>query len=230
MKKTSMRLHIAELAPTQPTIGAFEVRLKADRFALMSPHDTQGYLDAKRRKGKPVLVVKGPGAYFLVDGHHTMSGIRAADLVQEVTVMQVADLSGTTDVDAFWAEMQQRGWALCRAHGEDCGRDTIPRALTDLADDPYRALAWLIRKMGAYDDLKRPYQEFEIADFLRARMPFAPTLSYQYERAALHAYELMRSEAASGLPGYRQAEAETNLVRRYYDVLAKARAPRVYRD
>ena len=49
--------------------------------------------------------------------------------------------------------------------------------------------------MGAFEDLKLPYQEFMVADFLREHMRFTPQNLHEYELACL---TLMR--AASVFP------------------------------
>lgn len=233
-KSKIIRIHSDELAPTQPTIGAFEVRLKADRFRLMSPQDIDGYIEAKRSDGKPVSVVKGLHRYFAIDGHHTLSAILAASGPRELHLDQVEDYSGL-DAEPFWDKMKKRGFCLDRGLGKPVEPSSFSLSLSKLHDDPFRSVAWLIRKMGGFADLKIPYQEFEVADFLRTRMAFAPVYDYQYEIASLRAFELMRSSEAQEFAkkhprsGFINEPVPNGLLERYYQVLAKARAPRYYR-
>jgi len=226
-------VHPRELAPTQPTIGRFEVSLKAERFRLMSPRDLDGYLDEKRSKDKGVQVVKGQGRFWVVDGHHTLTALNSLSEVRVLYLEQLEDWTGL-DEQAFWKRMRKRGWVLERGRGEPMSRETFSERLGGLLDDPFRSLAWLIRKMGAFEDLKRPYQEFTVADFLRAHMVFEPQMDHEYELAALRAFELMRSEKAERaaedepLLGFLSRDAGDDLIARYYGVLEKARAPRYY--
>lgn len=230
----TIRLHSDELAPTQATIGAFEVRLKTDRFRLMSPRDLDGYLEAKREDGKPVAVVKGLHRYWVIDGHHTLSALLAVSPARVLHLELIDDFSDLNE-DDFWARMNAKGYYLGCALGQAIEPADLPDRFAQLEDDPFRSVAWLVRKMRAYEDLKIPYQEFVVADFLRARMAFTPTHDHQYELAALRAFELVRSEAARNHAesesqlGFIDEPVPDGLLETYYQVLAKARAPRYYR-
>lgn len=64
----------------------------------------------------------------------------------EVQVNVVADLSGL-DKDVFWIFTDNRGG--CHpydADGRRAGFDRIPRAIADLADDPYSSPAGALRR------------------------------------------------------------------------------------
>ncbi|MEL6545711.1 MAG: ParB/Srx family N-terminal domain-containing protein, partial [Myxococcota bacterium] len=219
---------------TQPSIGRFEVSLKADRFKLMSSRDLDGYLDEKRDKDKAVRVVKRRRRFFVVDGHHTLSAIRASGIARELELDLIEDYSDASD-DHFWSKMRENHWLFLRCKGERLEPEALPGSLDALVDDPFRSIAWLIRKMGAYEDLKVPYQEFAVADFLREHIRFAPKALHEYETASVRAFELMRSRVAEersredSLLGFISGEFESEeLVNDYYSVIEKARAPRHY--
>ena len=233
----NVRLNTAELAPTQATIGGFEVLLKADRFKLMSPSAIRGYLQDKADKGKPVQVVKGLHRYFIVDGHHTLSAIMTASKPRQLDLALREDFSNVKTDEKFWRKMEDAGFFYDRCLGAGVSPADFPDDLADLVDDPFRSIAWIVRKMGAYDDLKMPYQEFRIADFLREHSSFAPMAYHEFETACLRGYELMRSDLAGKwakrhqLPGLKTGgKAPEDLVEIYYDVLTAARAPRYYHD
>lgn len=232
-KPSIVRIDTRELAPTQCTIGAFEVRLKADRFRLMSPRDVDGYIEEKRDDGKPVSLVKGLHRYFVVDGHHTLCAIVGSSEPRELYLDLVADFSGE-DASGFWKQMRKAGFVLEQSLGAPVKPEDFPERLPDLVDDPFRSVAWLIRKMGAFEDLKKPYQEFAVADFLRERLSFRPVHDHEYELVSLRAFELMRSSEAKAYAeheprlGFVDEEPPDNLTKLYYEVLAKARAPRYY--
>lgn len=236
-KRPPVRVNTRELSATQASIGRFEVRMKADRFKLMSPSDILGYVEEKRQKGKPPQVVRGLGRYFVVDGHHTLTAIVEASGHRELTLELAADLSSLHDTSAFWGEMAQRHFLYGKRLGEPVSPQAYPESLVDLDDDPFRSVAWLIRKMGAFDDLKQPYQEFLVADFLREHMRFTPSELWEYELACLRACELVRSPQAQAwaeagnLPGFVSTKPVCkDPLAVYYDVLETARAPRYYRD
>lgn len=233
MEFKNVRVHAAELAPTQACIGGFEITLKADRFKLMSPSSVDDYLRRKQKKGKPVQVVKRRDRFYVVDGHHTLSAILIGCSRTELNVALRADYSDIDADSSFWARMSDEGLMYPRSLGQPVAPEAFPDSLLELRDDPFRSIAWLIRKMGAYRDLKQPYQEFLIADFLRENMRFQPVDYYEYETACVRAYELMRSKVAyewaaeHALPGLVDDAPPKNLDERYYNVLISARD---YRD
>lgn len=235
-KSKSVRLQVAEIAPTQPCIGRFEVQLKADRFRLMTPSDIEGYLEEKRDKDKAVRVVRGRARFFLIDGHHTLSALIESHAPRELELDMVEDYSDTKDASEFWDRMKKEGLLYPHRLGVPIEPSDFPADMTGLQDDPFRSLSWLLRKMDAFEDLKQPYQEFRVADFLRAHMAFQPHALYEYELAAVRGFELLRSEPAKAavkdgaLPGVDADEKlPDDLLDRYYSVLEKARAPRIYR-
>ncbi len=237
MSSEIIRVNTLELSPTQPCIGRFEVLLKTDRFKLMADRDVDGYLREKSEKGKPVQVVKRLPRYFIIDGHHTLCAILAANEPRDLELEQVADYSDLKDDKAFWKTMKKKGWALTRNCGEDVEPSSFPESLDKLDDDPFRSLAWLVRKMGGFVDLKQPYLEFHVADYLRERMQFEPKHYYEYETAAMRAFELMRGSEAvdyfkkKNLKGLVIEEScDDDLLKLYYSVLESARAPRYYRN
>lgn len=235
-KGSPVKVQTQELSPTQACIGRFEVRLKADRFKLMSPSDVQGYLGEKRDKNKGVRVVRGARRFFVVDGHHTLCAIMEAKAPRELVIDQIADFSDVDSDEDFWKKMRKKSLLYPCRLGEEVSPMDFPRTLEELEDDAFRSLAWLLRKMDAFEDLKEPYQEFKIADFLRKHMAFQPQALHEYELAAIRAFELLRSDAAKEavereeLPGVEKDGAKPDdLLAEYYDVLASARAPRYYR-
>lgn len=236
MSRDSVRVNTRELAPTQPTIGRFEVLLKSDRFKLMGPRALDGYLGEKRSKGKAVQVVKGLHRYYVVDGHHTLTAMLAGDAPSELDLDLRADYSGMRP-EEFWRRMQEEGLVHTRALGAPVEVSQLPGTFDGLVDDPFRSIAWLIRKMGAFQDLKRPYQEFAVADFLREHMHFSPKRNHEYEIASLRAFELMRSSLAKERAreddrlGFLGGDVDRDtLIDDYYHVLEKTRAPRWYRN
>lgn len=236
MASQFVRVNTLELAPTQPCIGRFEVLLKQDRFKLMSHRDIDGYLREKSEKGKAVQIVKRLPRYYIVDGHHTLTAILEANEPRDLELEQVADYTDCEDDATFWKKMQKKGWALTRNCGDEVEPSSFPETLEGLCNDPFRSLAWLIRKMNAFNDLKKPYVEFEVADYLREQMQFQPEHFYEYETAALRAFELMQQDAAAeffadkGLKTLIRREKVKDLLARYYEVLETARAPRYYRN
>ncbi|MGB7091609.1 MAG: ParB-like protein, partial [Methylovirgula sp.] len=136
---------LAELRPTQITVGMREVREKRKRWQ-----------ESQSRKGAEFLgkhmipVILGQKDRHYVIDHHHLGRALIDDGVDHVLVTVVADLR-KLEKDAFWIFLDNRGWM----HPfDDAGRrrgyEDIPKSLTDLVDDPFRSLAGELRLAGGY--------------------------------------------------------------------------------
>jgi hypothetical protein len=95
---------------------------------------------------------------------------------------------------------------LADADGKSIGPEQLPSGLAQLPDDPYRSLAWRLRKNDGFCRSTMPqkeFAEFVWADWLRMR----PELPVDAVRASAKkmlptALALARSPAAKDVPGY----------------------------
>jgi hypothetical protein len=187
---------VADLRPTQITVGFREVAQKRKRFAEMSAKAGGNYL------GRHMLpTVIGPkGRYYLTDNHHLARAL-LEDKVEEVLVTVVADLAALSK-DSFWRFLDNRDW--CHAYDENGERtdfDAIPSSLAKLRDDSYRSLAGELRHMGGYAKDMTPFSEFLWADFLRTRIKAKP-IAADFDKALARALKLAKSREAAFLPGW----------------------------
>lgn len=183
------------LRPTQLCVGRQQV---GDKAARLSKLKKSGGLHAYLRD-HPVPVVLGPhGDMFVTDHHHLCCAMLEAGVpLQEARLEVVQDWKALAEPD-FWSLMEQHGyvWRHDKKGGEldrDAFVRSLPRRMADMSDDPYRSLAALVRKRGAYTKDWTPFAEFQWANWLRTRV--GPT---DVEGAVV----LARSEAAGSLPGY----------------------------
>ena len=109
---------------------------------------------------------------YVTDHHH---GARAW--------LEAGHSVGTCDIESdtlptappqFWDELKTKNWVrLADEKGESITPDALPKTLRQLPDDPYRTLAWMVRKQDGFATV----------------LPAALTLA--------------KSPAAKDLPGYR---------------------------
>jgi hypothetical protein len=121
------------LHPSQAVVGYAAVKRKYDQ-------DYTTAAKAQSNMNDSVLpVVLGPqGVPYLVDAHHTVSALEAAACPQvQVTLRTICDWSALAPA-AFGARMREHNFMM----GQD-----IPEHIADLADDPWRSLAALVRKV-----------------------------------------------------------------------------------
>jgi hypothetical protein len=84
--------------------------------------------------------------------------------------------------------------------------DALPKSLEQLPDDPYRTLAWMVRKKDGFCRAlmeQKEFAEFIWADWMRGRAEFpAAQVAAAPDKFLKVALNLAKSRAAAGLPGY----------------------------
>jgi hypothetical protein len=142
----------------------------------------------------------------VVDHHHFLFACWQAN-IKEVKVEVLRDYSEISLTHAeFWERMTVNNHAyLYDQFGEGPRHPLyLPRDVRGLAEDPYRALAWVVRKEGGYLNSDEPFAEFKWANFFRQRdLLVSEGLADEvFQEAFKLAMKLARSDAAKGLPGY----------------------------
>jgi hypothetical protein len=186
---------IAELHPTQITVGMREVKAKRKRW---------------RREGKKageflgkhmIPVILGPKDLHYVIDHHHLARALHDEGVKNVLVTVVANLK-KLEPDAFWIVLDNRSWM----HPfDDQGRrrayKDIPKSISGLVDDPFRSLAGELRRAGGFAKDTTPFSEFLWADFFRRRLK-RKSVEADFSHAIEKALQLAKSEDANYLPGW----------------------------
>jgi hypothetical protein len=186
-----MKIAVLKLRPTQFSVGMEEVRQKAAKLRKLSRKGLDDLLESR-----PVPIVKSrAGDCFIVDRHHFTRAAWEAG-VEKVFVETRADLTHLSETE-FWQAM-----AKCRfAHLYDqLGRGPLPpSALPDnvrgLADDPYRSLAWAVRRTGGYEKSGQPFSDFYWANYFRKRLVIGRGEA-EFKAAVAEALTLARAENA----------------------------------
>ena len=78
----------------------------------------------------------------------------------------------------------------------------LPKDIRGLADDPYRSLAWFVRKAGAFENSDRNFAEFKWANFFRKKGLLDRYGLECMPRALVKAVALAQTPAAKNLPGF----------------------------
>lgn len=195
------RAQIADLHPTQITVGLHEVAQK--RLRWRSGIRKSGAQPAPRLIAP---VVYGPGgALYLVDRHHLLRAL-AAEGIQRVLIRTIGDFTALP-ADKFWPALDVRGW--CRSFdAEGCRRpfSEMLAPIDGLVDDPFRSLVSVLRRAGGFSKKSTPFSEFAWADFLR-RSISCNAVNKDFEGALRRGLALAGSLAARDLPGWRPKPA-----------------------
>jgi hypothetical protein len=187
---------IADLRPTQITVGMREVEDKRKQWQAKAKSKAEEFL------GKHLIpVILGPkDRHYVIDHHHLARALHEEG-VEGVLVTVVANLA-KLDRDAFWFNLDNRGWM----HPfDDQGRrrdyKDIPKAVSELVDDPFRSLAGALRRVGGFAKETTPFSEFLWADFLRRRIK-RKEVEQNFDETLKEALSLAKSEEAGYLPGW----------------------------
>ncbi len=192
-----MKISIADLRPTQLTLGMSEVTARAAKFAKLSAEEREGYLD---RKAIPHII--GPDKqFFMVDHHHLVRVLWSLDIREAALGDELADWSDL-EIKSFWRKMESNGycWPI-DADGNRRPYAAIPDRIGDLTDNVWRSLARRVRGK-AFENLDTPFQEFIWGDYFRTFMS-RRLIELQFELAADLAIKLARLSEAQDLPGFR---------------------------
>ena len=189
-------VNIAELRPTQITVGLREVAVKRKRW-----REIGGKKGAKFLGKHMIPVILGPKKRHYVIDHHHLALALHDEGVKHVAVTVIANLS-VLDPDAFWTVMDNRSWMHpFDAKGKRRHYRDIPKRMMDLVDDPFRSLSGELRRAGGFAKDTTPFSEFLWADFLRRRMK-AKAVKRDFDQALEQALQLAKSKEADYLPGW----------------------------
>ncbi len=234
------RLTLAQLKPTQNAVGMDEVRAKADKIAAMDDKKLSDYL---LQRAIPVVIgnppddstpdvdastttgAAAPACFYLVDHHHLAAALWMAfgDLSTSVFAEVRRNWLPLTG-KRFWKALVNNAW-LYPFDGLGAGPlppDVLAPSVTDLQNDLYRSLAWVVREeYGFVKDPQNPtFAEFRWAAFFRERVLFDAQLAASKDPMALTLADIERddpddyaaqlafarflatSPAAAGLPGF----------------------------
>ena len=187
---------IADLRPTQITVGMREVLTKRKRWRGTGTKKGEEFL------GKHMIpVILGPKLRHYVTDHHHLARALYDEGVKEVAVTVIANLS-KLEGEAFWTAMDNHSWMHpYDAKGRRCHYRDIPKSVAELVDDPFRSLAGELRRAGGFAKDITPFSEFLWADFLRRRLK-RKAVERDFERAVEMALQLAKSRDADYLPGW----------------------------
>jgi hypothetical protein len=192
---------VLSLKPTQLAIGMREVELKLKKLDSLGKRKLARYVSRH-----PVEVIRSPqNELYVIDRHHTLAALWLLG-VKKVPIKVTRDYSAKKMSRAkFWRFLSKRRLVHLYDQFGHGPHDPmyLPKDVSGLGDDPYRSLAWLVEKCGAYEKSRKHYYEFDWAQFFRERKLLHPSGRFQLDGAVRKAVRLTRSQDARGLPGYR---------------------------
>jgi hypothetical protein len=194
------RQKVLDLRPTQFAVGMLEVEEKIEIVRRYGKKEMRDFVD-----DNPVPVVIGPdGQLYIVDHHHFLSVCYHVG-VKKVRIHIAKDLSKRkVSYSQFWKWMfkTRNAYPYCQFGEGPRKAIYLPKDIRGLADDPYRSLAWFVRKAGAFENSERNFAEFKWANFFRERRLLDRYGMSGMPRALIAAVSLAQTSAAKHLPGF----------------------------
>ena len=187
---------IADLRPTQITVGMREVKAKRKRWREMKDKKGSKFLGTHM-----IPVILGPKKRHYVIDHHHLARALHEEGVKKVMVTVIANLS-MLENDTFWFVLDNRN-LMHPFDDEGRRRDhkDIPKSVSSLVDDPFRSLAGELRRAGGFAKDTTPFSEFLWADFLRRRIK-RTRVKNDFTSALDEALALAKSSKANYMPGW----------------------------
>lgn len=168
------KLRIKDLSPTQFAVGKAEIEVRAGRLRKKlkkDPHKLHDYL-----RVRPIPIVVRGDRFYLVDHHHLVRALYDVENASRgknicVYVKVLGNASSLEEV-YFWKTMHADNlvYLFDQAGGGPQPPQTLPAHIMNLAFDPYRSLAWIVREHHGYIKNNEPFSEFKWANFFRTRV------------------------------------------------------------
>jgi hypothetical protein len=211
--KLKSRQPVLSLKPTQFAVGILEVEFKAHELAEMPSKKRKALVESK-----PIPVVISPFKELcIIDHHHFLFACFHAG-VKEVKIEVVADYSDSKlSYSRFWKKMRKKKYAYLYDQFGEGPRNPLylPDDIRGMADDPYRSLAWIIRKEGAFSNSDETFSEFQWADFFREHHLLESNGRRGMHKAVKKGIQLVKKKQPSHLPGaLKKSEIKTKLDRK----------------
>jgi hypothetical protein len=188
------------LKPTQFAVGMLEIEYKVLDMKKLGKKKLQKLIDEN-----PIPVVISPWKELCItDHHHFLFACWHADIFR-VKVKVIKDYSHSRlSYHRFWQKLARENRAyLYDQFGNGPQKPLyLPMDIRGLADDPYRSLAWMIRKEGGFQNSTESFAEFRWADFFRKKGLLDLHGRKGFHRAVKRGLILARSKEAQSLPGF----------------------------
>ncbi len=200
----SKKTRILDLKPMQIPAGMLEVQAKARELRDMKEKETDAWL-----KERSVPIIEDyKGRKRPVDHHHEARAAWEADLDEAYTHRYFDDeMHGRLKAlprDQFYAVTRAMGLFYDRDQFGSGPHDPnhLPEDVRSMADDPFRSVAWQVRKQGGFDKSPTPFAEFRWAQYFRESLKTYPTRA-DFDKAVAEAMKIVHASAAKGLPGWK---------------------------
>ena len=194
---TTIEVELRDLRPTQFSVGRLEVEERAENMKTWSSKKLKEELYTHE-----MPLIRGPGGeLYLTDRHHFAQAL--LEIGETHAIGRVMHDWSDLSIDDFWKRMkkEEKCFLFDSEGSGPFDPDLLPKRLSQLQNDPYRSLAWLVRIQGGYKKTRVLYAEFQWAQYFRSRIAITKR-KRNIENAVPEAIRLAGLPDAKDLPGY----------------------------
>lgn len=143
-----------DLLPTDPTV-----------VKVLNSQDLSEWVESKPLR----VIAVSDEDLRVIDGHHMARILYLLGKQEAKVIIYFDETFQDLSEDEIWNLFRQNGWIHLRDKDRNSIHpDEIPRFIGDLNDDPFRSLAWMLKKLKAFKKTGVSFQEFIWADFLHS--------------------------------------------------------------
>ena len=196
-----MKCNILDLRPTQFAIGMLEIDEKIKEVSKMSKKELKAYV----HDNVVPVVRSADDELYIVDKHHFLSVCYHLDIKKvKVEIIKDFSLDLKMNYEKFWKWMlkTRNSYPYCQFGEGPREAIYLPHDIRGLADDPYRSIAWFVRKSGGFENTDKNFAEFQWANFFRSKHLLRKFGRKGFPQALVAAVKLAQSEDARKLPGF----------------------------
>ena len=192
---------ISHLRPSQFAVGFFEVQKHEDEISELHKNQVEKFL---AEHFIPV-VVSPSGDLFMTDHHHlarALWNLRREIHSEKVYVLIVKNWA-FENPNRFWSMMSANNYVyLLDEEGRGpLSPELLPEHVRLLKDDPYRSLAYMVRRAHGFLKTNEYFAEFRWAEFFRTRIKVSNEPN-EFKKTVKLAVKLAHSPEAKHLPGW----------------------------
>jgi hypothetical protein len=204
-KKGKCTIKISVLRPTQYSLGMLSIETKIREIE-------KAYAKGKMEKylnSKVAPAIIGPDKrYYITDRHHTSYSILNSSIPEKYKELKITILHDWSKLSysKFEARMIKNKYVWLKDENHTV-RDFkgLPKHISNLSDDPYRSLAWKVRKSKGFNKVKVSYLEFYWGIFFKENgIRLSSSDPKEIEIVLSKTIKLAKSKDASHLPGYKK--------------------------
>lgn len=194
-----MLVSINKLYPTQDSFGSLSISHKVKHIENAW---SKGKFNQYLNKKKTPSIIGPHQRIYILDRHHTAIAILKSDIPKEQKnlLIQIIHDWSKYNMDEFEEKMISHHYLWIE---KNSSFKTLPKSVEDLIDNPYRSLAWKVRKMGGFKKVEKPFLEFYWSDFFRANgIILNSSNEADILKVLSKAMKLARSHKAKDNPGF----------------------------